>query len=165
MVDMKEIGSRSYVPEPDRGKRNWEGKEEARDAVYANRRRTKGKRGKALMRKRGEMIERTFAHAYETGGLRRIYLRGRENILKRLLIHIAALNLGVLMRHLFGAGTPRGFADLNAALRAILSLLIRAIMAIFAAMTPPRGCYHDSGAWRRDRRVRCPQSATVEIRG
>ena len=58
-------------------------------------------------RRRGELIERSFAHAYETGGLQRTHLRGHRNILKRLLIHIAGFNLGVLFRHLIGVGTPR----------------------------------------------------------
>jgi transposase len=60
------------------------------------------------MRRRGEYVERTFAHVYDTGGLRRIHLRGHPNILKRLIVHAGAFNLGLLMRHVFGRGTPRG---------------------------------------------------------
>ena len=90
-----------------RGRRNWKGKHAARDAVYGNRRRIGGARGRRLLRQRGERLERPFAHAYETGRLRRVYLRGHSNILKRVLIHIAALNLGLLMRVLVGVGTPR----------------------------------------------------------
>ena len=60
------------------------------------------------MRKRGELVERTFAHLYETGGMRRVHLRGHRNILKRLLIHAAAGNLGLVMRAALGSGTPRG---------------------------------------------------------
>src|ERR1019366_4952830 len=85
LMDLDESGTRSYVPEPDRGRRRWEGKEAEREAVYANRRRIRGRRGKRLLRRRGEYVERSFAHAYETGGMRRLHLRGRENILKRLL--------------------------------------------------------------------------------
>ena len=55
-------------------------------------------RGKSLLRRRGLMLERPFAHCYETGGMRRTHLRGRENILKRLLIHIAGFNLGLMLR-------------------------------------------------------------------
>ena len=73
----------------------------------ANRRRIRASRGRRLLRQRGECLERPFAHGYETGGLRRVYLRGRVNILKRVLIHFAALNLGLLMRVLVGVGTPR----------------------------------------------------------
>ena len=57
---------------------------------------------------RGEYVERTFAHVYDTGGLRRVHLRGHPNILKRLIVHAGAFNLGLLMRHVFGRGTPRG---------------------------------------------------------
>jgi len=84
--------TRTYIAEPDRGTRNWSGNEEAKAAVYANRRRIRGGRGKRLMRKRGELIERSFAHCYDTGGMRRTHLRGHENILKRLLIHVAGFN-------------------------------------------------------------------------
>jgi len=105
-------GIRTYVSEPNRGRRHWEGKSDAQEAVYANRRRIRGQRGKALLRRRGEVLERSFAHAYETGGMRRLYLRHRNNILKRLLVHIGGFNLGLVMRQLFGKGTPRGLRDL-----------------------------------------------------
>jgi len=108
MTDLAELEIRSYVPEPERGRRDWEGKEAEREAVYANRRRVRGRRGKRLLRRRGEYIERSFAHAYETGGMRRVHLRGRENILKRLLVHVGGFNLGLVMRQLVGKGTPRG---------------------------------------------------------
>jgi len=116
LVDVQEMGTRTYVAEPDRGARKWEGKAAERKAVYANRRRVRGARGKRLMRKRGEYVERPFAHSLETGGMRRVYLRGAENILKRLLIHVAGLNLGLLMRKMFGLGTPRGLQGLAGAL-------------------------------------------------
>ena len=106
--DMAEIEVRTYVSEPDRGRRRWKGKAQERAAVYANRRRIRGRRGKELLRKRGELVERTFAHLYETGGMRRVHLRGHGNILKRLLIHAAAGNLGLVMRKVLGCGTPRG---------------------------------------------------------
>jgi transposase len=108
LLDLDESNTRSYVPEPDRGERDWEGKEEERKAVYANRRRIRGARGKRLLRRRGEFLERSFAHAYETGGMRRLHLRGRENILKRLLLHVSGFNLSLVMRKLIGKGTPRG---------------------------------------------------------
>ena len=76
-------------------------------AVYANRRRVRGEYGKSLLRRRGELIERSFAHCYETGGMRRCHLRGRENILKRQLVHVGAFNLSLILRKLLGAGTPR----------------------------------------------------------
>ena len=63
------------------------------------------------MRQRGERIERSFAHLYDTGGMRRTHLRGHTNILKRLLIHAGGFNLGLVMRHLIGSGTPRGLQN------------------------------------------------------
>src|SRR5436309_1062805 len=81
---------------------------EAQEPVYGNRRRVSGRRGKRLMRRRGEYVERTFAHVYDTGSFRRTHLRGHQNILKRLIVHAGAFNLGLLMRHAIGRGTPRG---------------------------------------------------------
>lgn len=98
---------RSYVSEPERGRRRWRGRAAARKAVYGNRRRVLGPRGKRLSKLRSERVERSFAHCYETGGMRRVYLRGHNNILKRLLIHTAGFNLSILMRKVSGAGKPR----------------------------------------------------------
>ena len=107
MVAFAELDIRSYVSEPDRGRRTWKGKAAARDAVYANRRRIRGTRGQRLLRQRGERLERPNAHLYETGGMRRVHLRGHPNILKRLLVQVCGFNLGLLMRQLMGVGTPR----------------------------------------------------------
>jgi transposase len=107
LLNMQEHEIRTYTSEPDRGPRNWEGKEEERDAVYGNRRRIKGKRGKELLKKRGELVERSFAHCYETGGMRRTHLRGHDNILKRVLIHVGGHNLSLILRKLIGYGSPR----------------------------------------------------------
>ena len=82
MVGFAAIGVRSYVSEPDRGRRHWKGQAAARDAVYANRRRIRGARGKRLLRQRCELLERPNAHLYETGRMRRVHLRGHPNILK-----------------------------------------------------------------------------------
>lgn len=100
---------RSYIPEPDRGRRNWQGagKWVERKRVYANRRRVRGARSKWLQKLRSELTERTFAHLYETGGMRRVHLRGRNNILKRLLVHGAAFNLSLILRKTLGVGKPR----------------------------------------------------------
>lgn len=110
---------RSYLSEPARGRQKWDGQQREQQSVYANRRRIQGPRGKRLLRRRGETTERTFAHCYETGGLRRIHLRGHENILKRLLVHIAGFNLSLVFRKWFGHGTPR---ELAAAIFALFSL-------------------------------------------
>ena len=110
-VGLQEMGVRSYVAEPDRGPRNWDGKAAAKAAVYANRRRTQGERGKRLQRQRGERIERNFAHQFDTGGLDRLYVRGRENVHKKFLIQAAACNLALLMSSTYGAGKPRAAYD------------------------------------------------------
>lgn len=126
MRDFEEMEIRSYVSEPQRkGRRNWKGKDAEREAVYANRRRIRGKRGKALLRKRGELLERPFAHCYETGAMRRTHLRGHPKILKRLLVHVAGCNLALVMRKVFGIGKPRGLQDQALGLLAVVFRAIR----------------------------------------
>ncbi len=78
------------------------------------------------MRKRGELIERSFAHLYDTGGMRRTHLRGHTNILKRLLIHAGGFNLGLIMRQLIGLGTPRGLQGRLGVIIATLRVLVGA---------------------------------------
>jgi transposase len=123
MVDLEAVGIRSYIAEPDRGRRDWSKEPEAQAPVYRNRRRMRGARGRRLMRQRGERIERSFAHLYDTGGMRRTHLRGHENILKRLLIHAGGFNLGLLIRSILGVGTPRGLQGRLAAVLAVVSTL------------------------------------------
>jgi transposase len=118
---LTEADIRTYVSEPKQPRRNWEEKAAEQRAVYGNRRRVKGTRGKRLLRRRGELLERSFAHCYETGGLRRTWLQGHAKILKRLLIHVAAFNLSLILRQLVGHGTPRELAERPKAL--ILSVL------------------------------------------
>lgn len=134
LVDLEAVGVRSYISEPERGRRNWKDDPEARDAVYRNRRRIGGARGKRLLRQRGELLERPFAHLYETGRMRRVYLRGHQNILKRVLLHAGALNLGLLMRTLFGVGTPRGLQGRVAALFVTVWLLLRPSQTLWAKL-------------------------------
>jgi transposase len=123
LVLLKEVEVRSYCSEPDRGRRNWIGKPEEKAAVYQNRRRITGERGKQLLRKRGELVERSFAHMYETGGMRRTHLRFHDNIIKRLLIHAGAFNLSLIMRKISGRGTPRGFQGRPNALLILIQIL------------------------------------------
>jgi len=128
LKEMKAAGVRTYIPEKKQaGKRHWVGKEEERDVVYANRQRLQRPKGKRLLRKRGELIERTFAHCYETGGMRRTHLRKHNNILKRLLIHVAGMNLGLLLRNKYGIGTPRGLQGLSHTLDFLVTLIAQAI--------------------------------------
>jgi len=139
MVDLDALDLRSYIAEPDRGRRDWSEQPEAKASVYRNRRRIRGRRGRRLMRRRGETIERSFAHLYDTGGMRRTHLRGHTNILKRLLIHASGFNLGLVMRHLIGVGTPR---RLQGCLSAVLATLFALYSAVRHRLTtivvPPR---------------------------
>jgi len=121
-VALEAVGVRGYLAEPDRGRRNWRGassseaidRRQAQAAVYRNRRRMRGAYGKALHRRRGEFVERSFAHVLDTGGMRRAHLRGRENLHKRYLLHVAGFNLSLVMRKLTGCGTPRALAQQRA---------------------------------------------------
>lgn len=133
LKDLKEVGVRSYVPEPDRGRRNWDGKPVEQAAVYGNRRRIRGVRGKRLLKQRGEKLERTFAHMYETGGMRRTHLRGHDNILKRLVVHAGGFNLSLIMRRQLGVGTPRGLQNGEIVILMIQILALIAEKAIDAS--------------------------------
>jgi transposase len=128
--DLQELGLRTYVSEPERGRRKWQEHPEARKAVYGNRRRVKGERGKRMQRLRGERLERSNAHMYETGGLRRTHLRGRENIWKRLIVHAAGFNLGLLLRSIIGIGKPRRLQDLPGRILALILWLWRLIQTL-----------------------------------
>ena len=128
LVDLHAEGVRSYIPEPERGPRKWDGGKKEQQQVYANRRRISGRRGKDLQKLRSELTERSFAHMYETGGMRRTHLRKRNNILKRLLFHAVGFNLALLLRKTSGIGKPRtlqGNSD--------MLLLVRIAMAAFWA--------------------------------
>ena len=145
MCDLAAVGIRSYVAEPDRGRRDWSKQPAAKTPVYANRRRIRGARARRLMRKRGERIERSFAHLYDSGGMRRTYLRGHVNILKRLLIHAGGFNLGLVMRHLLGRGTPRGLMDRSAILMAALWAFLettRGWLDVISKWHPLMGFHH-----------------------
>jgi len=111
VLELATDGFRAYISEPARGRQSWIDQPAARDAVYANRQRLQGNRGRHLMRGRGERIERSFAPVCDTGGMRGTQLRGHTNILKRLLIHAGGFNLGLVMRQLIGLGTPGGLQD------------------------------------------------------
>jgi len=108
LAECEEWNTRTYIPEPKRKKYNWEDKPQAwRQATAANRRRVRGARSKRLQKKRSELVERSFAHVCETGGGRRTWLRGLVNVMKRYVVQVAAHNVGLLMRKLFGFGKPR----------------------------------------------------------
>ena len=128
LVDLHADGVRSYIPEPERGPRKWDGKGKEQQQVYANRRRASGRRGKDLQKLRSELTERSFAHMYETGGMRRTHLQKRNNILKRLLFHAVGFNLALLLRKRHGIGKPRTLQGISNAI-----LLLRVAVAAFCA--------------------------------
>lgn len=112
MKDLAGGNFKTRIAEPEhKGNLHWHGDIEARKAVYANRARLKSAIGKQAMRDRAELVERSFAHNLDRGGMRRAHLRGRENIAKRYLIHVCGHNLSLLMRELVGSGTPREAAE------------------------------------------------------
>ena len=128
--------TRIAEPRPSKGYLRWHGDDEARAAVYANRNRLRSGVGKEAMRKRGEVVERSFAHVLERGGMRRTWLRGRENVHKRYLVHVAGHNLGILMRALFGAGTPKEAAVIRNAFLFVIQTaeaITVMILAVFDA--------------------------------
>ena len=140
LARLSELGIRSYVAEPDRGRRRWteqqasdqEWRTREQRAVYRNRRRLGRSRSKALHRKRGELVERSFEHVLDDGGMRRTWLKGIERVRKRYLVQVAAFNLGLILRKLTGYGTPRGLAD---ALRALLAWVENRLRSALASGT------------------------------
>ena len=151
LLEIETGGLRSYISEPDRGRRKWKDDIDAQIAVYSNRRRIRGDRGKRLQRMRGERIERSFAHLYETGGMRRTHLRGHDNIRKRVLVHASAFNLGLLLRTMIGRGTPRGLQGLLSLMSGLTTAIRDALEAAAALWIPSVG----SAA----RRPNCPLTA------
>jgi transposase len=153
------LGIRTYIPEPKR-KTPWkwsERPEAERAAVTGNHRRVRGRRSKKLQRLRSEYVERSFAHVCETGGARRCWLHGLLPVFKRYLLQVAARNLGLIMRKLFGVGTPKGFqkeADVAAPVYLLMLMtwcIVKAILTSLAAHGVPLA----------HRRVRLPTLATT----
>jgi transposase len=133
MRQLRGLQVRSYIAEPERGPRKWKGKAAEQAAVYANRRRIQRERGKRLLAQRGEKVERNFAHQFDTGGMDRLYVRGRENVHKKLLLQAAACNLALLMRSLYGTGKPRAANDRK--IRRLLAHL--RFMSALSTFCPP----------------------------
>jgi transposase len=129
-------GWKTRIAEPKQsGFSRWHGDDKARAAVYANRTRLASGVGKEAMRRRAEIVERSFAHNLDRGGMRRTWLRGRENVHKRYLVHVAGHNLGILMRLLVGAGTPR--EAVARGLAYLFFLYAGKAVAIFLVVLPP----------------------------
>lgn len=112
LKDLEDSQWKTRISEPKaKGLNSWKGDHEARRAVYNNRSRITSETGKQALRCRAEKAERSFHHTLDRGGMRRTWLRGREKIHKRYLIHVCGFNLGLLMRTKYGFGTPKGLAD------------------------------------------------------
>jgi transposase len=117
LADLAAAGQRTYFPEPEAPQAHtWRDKPAEQERAYRNnRRRVRGTRGRRWQRLRSERVERSFAHVCETGGGRRTWLRGLVEVSKRYLMQVAAHNLGIVMRKLFGVGTPRALQGVAAA--------------------------------------------------
>jgi transposase len=142
VLDLAERGVRTYIAEPERGARKWDGRRAEQAAVYANRRRIRGGRGKRLQAGRGERVERNFAHQFDTGGMDRLYVRGSQNVHKKLLIQAAACNLALLMRTLYGAGKPRAAHDRRGEL--VFAILL--LDSMLTALCEPRSRFFSDHA-------------------
>ncbi|HEY1208618.1 MAG TPA: transposase [Terracidiphilus sp.] len=160
---VKSYEVRSYLPEKQqKGRRNWQGKAEEQQAVYQNRRRVRGDYGKSLLRRRGELVERSFAHCYDTGGMRRTHLRGQQNILKRQLVHVGAFNLSLILRQLLGAGTPREWRNRGGLLLLLVYFLLARREArnwLYRSRISTSGVKSLASPRTRVRRWPCPKSA------
>jgi transposase len=118
LEECEEFQVETYISEkkPSGGRKTfkWVDKDLDQERRFRNNRRhVRSDKGKSLMKKRGELVERSFAHVCETGGGRRTFLRGREKVQKRHLLLAMAFDLGVMMRKLFKMGTPRGLQGLQ----------------------------------------------------
>jgi len=157
--ELTEWGVRTYIAEPERGSRQWDGKHIEQAAVYGNRRRIRGARGKRLQAGRGERVERNFAHQFDSGGMDRLYVRGRHNVQKKLLIQAAACNLALLMRALYGAGKPKAAHDR----RGEIILTILQIYSDLIAFCHSEGALLASPAYEPHRR-RCASATSFSLR-
>ena len=147
LEELDQKGYRAYIAEPKRDPRNWM-KQRQRDgdervarrkrALYGNRRRSRSRRGRHFQRLRAEYPERGFAHLKRTGGLARVFVRGKREVTKKVQSYVAAANLGVILHALLGMGTPRGLQGrLREALTALLALC-RFLIAQLAPFSRPR---------------------------
>jgi transposase len=161
VLGMGEMQVRTYIAEPERGARNWEGKAAEKAAVYANRRRVRGPRGKRLQGRRGERIERNFAHQFDTGGMDRLWVRGTDNVHKKVLLQAAACNLALLMRSLHGAGKPKAAHDqLQEAILATLAFLA-AVSCVRGPLRGPRASHPIRFRVTPSRRSRCSSRSEI----
>ncbi len=152
---------RTYIPEKrSRYRSRWIGKPRERQAaVTANRRRMRRPKGKALQRRRSEVVERSFAHLCDSGGARRSWLRGLVNVSKRYLIAAAAHNLGRLLRRLSGIGKPKclqGGGSLAALVHLLMAPIGIAWMSFCLVLRRAVNCLRDPDHARSLRRAAQP---------
>lgn len=153
--DLAQARYRTYISVPKKnGPYRWvdKGRLYTQQAYQNNRARVTRDKGKALLRRRGELLERPFAHACDTGGLRRVRLRGRDNVRKRYVVHVAAMNLGLVLRAMLGRGTPRGVAEARKGvlwLIFVLGAMVAAVRTIADQLRASRGRPHEAaeGGW------------------
>jgi transposase len=107
IAELQRCGLRTVIADPQAARRRADLPKEERRTLRRAQAATRSQSGKALLRKRGEHLERGFAHVLDHGGLRRATLRGCENLTKRYLIAALSANLSLLLRTLFGTGTAK----------------------------------------------------------
>jgi transposase len=135
LKSLEDSAWKTRIAEPKgKGVSRWHGDDDARRAVYNNRARLLSGVAKAAFKLRAEIVERSFAHILDRGGLRRTWLRGRENVHKRYLLHVAGHNLGLLMRLLIGAGTPKEASARWKGLFLLVSLPDGSILALLTVI-------------------------------
>jgi hypothetical protein len=143
LMEPEDPGLRSHISDLDRVRRRWRDNVDGQVAmIYENRRRILRTREKRLHRRRAELTESSFAHAYETGAMRRT-LSGHTNTLKCLLIHLGGFNLALLLRHRFGTDTPRGLPGLD---RRLQLPAVEALPRVQASSDPLTKASADPGA-------------------
>jgi transposase len=136
LKDLEDGAWRSRIAEKRvAGVNRWRGDEAARRAVYNNRARLRSGVAKEAFKLRAELVERSFALTLDRGGMRRARLRGRENLKKRYLVHVAGYNLGLVMRLLVGAGTPREFVAGIAAHAVLLTTTEGEVLVVLTVAT------------------------------
>lgn len=124
ITELTRRGIRTYIPERKQRARRWTDKPEGHETAFRNnRRRMRRARGRQLSRWRSERCERTFAHVCETGGARRAWVRGTEEVAKLYRLRCAAYNLGLLLRKVFGLIKPRSMAGGWAAFSRLFAIL------------------------------------------
>ncbi len=131
LTTLRHYGIRTVISDPIRNRCIERLAPDERAAVHATKRSARATYGKGLLRRRGEFLVRSFEHVLDCGGARRMTLRGTANIKKRYLIQAACANVSLLMRRVFGVGTPK--QALAAATETIITLF-----AVLSGQRPTR---------------------------